>query len=1264
MKYAAERLRETSSGSKELVASFYIHGRGVDLQKRATGVFRALLHDLLPHFDGILSEITASFEERESRYGSYRDGRWEWAEKELEKLLFQVFTHTSRSRRIVIFIDALDECENDVPIRLLTCLKRFGEKIEQQSFYAKICFSSRHYPILGQAHIPTIVVENKNRDDIRQVTEEKLRDIDSEEERQRIVDAILSKDDGVFQWAVLVTDRAIKKYFKGFSVRGIEREIETLPAELDSLYAGLLDEIDADEIEKAQTIKLFRWILFAYRPLSIRELREALAANAYISYATVLELREHGDYAETAERFERRLIDMSKGLIQFNTRDVYESFGPDGSDREVEFIHQSVPDYLLEYFLKPAEAVDDSSLSSLGWGHFELSRCCLRYLTIYEIRDSSKLPRVDILVRYPLAEYATRYLCTHIQQVEAEQVDQSDLVRLFHWDDETRNAMARLWRIFDPQSVFSPAGWPFPDGNTIHVVAAVGSISALEAMLYQDGIEVDPEDSSQNTPLLISLREGHHNIAQELLDRSAKWLYQQGKAKRIKAFGTSDVNSLPTSAKSYLVNVNAENDDLETPMTMAVSTGAPPEVIFALIEAGASIESFDPASSPLLYSIRTNNKKLLIKLVENGAKLDGAVYYAVARMARMNDEDMTDLVEILLASGANTQALSDVIEYATAEVYSGHEDAADISSGSAFQIAARIKNLSIFELLLDYISPTQEELQAALEAISAGYDIPAFELFVACWPGILKVKNIVSAVDMDNMPVFELLMDQRENSLEEMRVIWKAIVDRNNGPMAEFVLTQWSRTPDELLNAFRRSMTVDSLDTFGVLLTGWSHTPMRVYDALVVTMNRGDLPMVELFLIHAMISSSEPWIQNVLTIAVAFGNECMTETILNTTTEMNRSDSEVYDMFVAAAKSDKVSMVELLVNHRAIATNRQQKDLDVIMLAAMKADDACTARLLLRQRGILSDLGPEKWYYTSQIALHSNSREVIQSALAFAVESGKAYVANLFLMWGAKFDCLPPRQLRHHLIFAVEAGDAYMVESLLRHGADIDATDEEDVILTTPTFASLLTLKVPTIRSQFYRRTNQNKGKLLSAALLYYALEMHYYAVFRLLLSSMASLDSEQIFPSAPTTNSWNPILVKLLIAKRGSLTGIDVNLRNALDDAHLHGDKYAINYLIRLIATVHYRNTLAWPPEYPTEQHIAELLDSTDVQGSSEVLDEIFDNAVSRGNEELVDFIWNYVGTMSEFVRVSESDSVTQLDSMSEPDSTNESDPVTGELG
>ena len=67
MKHAAKTTAVQKPG--DLVVSHFVHGHGSELQRTCIGIYRALLNSLLGHFPTYLSELTATFEDREKRYG-------------------------------------------------------------------------------------------------------------------------------------------------------------------------------------------------------------------------------------------------------------------------------------------------------------------------------------------------------------------------------------------------------------------------------------------------------------------------------------------------------------------------------------------------------------------------------------------------------------------------------------------------------------------------------------------------------------------------------------------------------------------------------------------------------------------------------------------------------------------------------------------------------------------------------------------------------------------------------------------------------------------------------------------------------------------------------------------------------------------------------------------------------------------------------------------------------------------------------------------
>jgi ankyrin repeat protein len=684
MKFAAIAMAHRKYG--ELVISYFLHGRGTLLQKTPLGVYRTLLNSLLRSFPTYLSELTAQFEDREKRFGSYEEGRWTWAEKELQEFLSRVLTKGTKAHPVVIFVDALDEAGKDAARSMLAFFRDMMKVIEREKGQVKICVSSRHYPTLGPDMCPSISVEERTDQDIRLVIRERLEKVQPASKRQRIEKEILLKAQGGFQWAVLVCNMVIEENDNGTKEEILLKRLVTISEALDELYSDILGSVT--ETERYQTVKLFQWVLFTARPLSAQELRDALSIDKGMQCNT--EIQKHSSWSDTLPEFERHVKHLSRGLIEFQTRDVWEQYGPDGEDpdREAQFIHQSVADYLLENFLSHVDRNQSVSQSPVAAGHFQISRSCLRYLTLDEVQEEAQRRPGKLRIVFQLVPYAVRFLLHHIRKVEEQRITQSDLLSLVQSDRQPNmQRIGSVWRVSDPDSIYAPLGWPFVEATPLHVLVALGSKSAFEEYLQKDNLQLDGRDAEGNTPLLLAIREDQEDMALALLNRLIEWKLRQNEGIERSSNATRDRDQ----ERVYHVDVNAENNDGETPLTVALThnTG---EVIHTLLEAGADPKYLGQESALIVYAIRNRDEPLFRKIIEKKVNLDGAVHLALTEM-KNNDDLLTQFILELLQAGANTMRLSEFDkDNAT------HSE--DESDDEAILLASRSGQAAIVNLLL------------------------------------------------------------------------------------------------------------------------------------------------------------------------------------------------------------------------------------------------------------------------------------------------------------------------------------------------------------------------------------------------------------------------------------------------------------------------------------------------------------------------------------------------------------------------------------
>ncbi|KAM0228274.1 hypothetical protein ACHAP5_011980 [Fusarium lateritium] len=567
------------------------------------------------------------------------------------------------------------------------------EIAEREGSLVKICFSSRHFPILGHEMMSRVYVEERNDKDIRLVIENRLKELKPDKRRRQIENEISSKAHGGFQWAILITNMILDEDAIATRTEDLLRMISSIPPDLDELYNVILNGATQDK-HKEMT-KLFQWVLFAERPLSAQELREALSTNEDMTCTTVSQLRTHVNWSDSVSQFETRVRHISRGLVEFQDREVYEQYEHGGEEwnREAQFIHQSAADFVAKKFFTLADG-ESMTGSSAGSGHYEISRSFLKYLALEEILDGGGLSREKLSATFPLMPYGVSFVLHHVRAVEAERIPQNDLIELIQWDQPERLKMlAAIWRIMDPESTYAPRGWPFDGATVLHIAVAFGSASLMDTLLQTDTSDLTLQDSEGNTPLHLALRENNEDLALMILHRSRTWQTEQ-----YEDLSTDSENG-SRKRTDYLAHFDATNHEDETPLAFAVSVRAG-RAIHGLIDVGAKVRH---EKCLVFYAISTEDKALLSKLIEVGADLAGAVYFTIQCLDRADhcNEVLDGILRDLLEAGADTKRFvgSEIDDYNESQDKDCHFD------DEAIFLASRHGRIHAISLLLLHGTP-------------------------------------------------------------------------------------------------------------------------------------------------------------------------------------------------------------------------------------------------------------------------------------------------------------------------------------------------------------------------------------------------------------------------------------------------------------------------------------------------------------------------------------------------------------------------------
>lgn len=390
MKEAARSTFANRDREQIFVATFFFNARGTQLERTPTGLFRSLLCQLLPHFPEKLRKLQETF--GREFIEKVPDGKILWD-------VFRTFLSDGNDGKILIFIDALDECEQDS----IRPLAYFWYDIANAapSNCLSVCISCRHFPSISTALALHITLEDLNHSDIKLYVDNRLNmtSIPYNDNRARLRGEILSKSAGVFLWVVLVLDDILARWDDGFGTHTLLSRLSVLPGELTMLFKRVLN-LDTLE-EKKLTACLFQWVLLSTQPLRLHEWHHVMAFIRQPAPRSLDKWRSSDYFTDTDEQLERLIKRISRGLVEVkritsseDLQDVDQvsvcagagSLEMEyGETRIVQVIHESVRDFFLVGEGASCLLNGLNKDEFVAQGHLSIMHTCLDYIAISEL---------------------------------------------------------------------------------------------------------------------------------------------------------------------------------------------------------------------------------------------------------------------------------------------------------------------------------------------------------------------------------------------------------------------------------------------------------------------------------------------------------------------------------------------------------------------------------------------------------------------------------------------------------------------------------------------------------------------------------------------------------------------------------------------------------------------------------------------------------------------------------------------------------------
>ncbi|KFY04939.1 hypothetical protein O988_00384 [Pseudogymnoascus sp. VKM F-3808] len=660
-----------------IVASFFCYSAGSALQKNRIGLFRSLLHQILPHVPKLPPEVTSDFDTRCELEG--RDGDKWGHQRDLEKILQSVILYIAKEYPdqyvLRIYVDALDEFSSKEPngAKEPKDLAEYFQSLTSRGILGidlHICISCRDYPFIAKGGLK-ISIGNKNHQDISAYVQTKLSGIFGESDGAReLMDWIATKASGIFQWAVIVVEKA-KEFNEDMGIESPKRilkQLEHLPHGLDKLYEKSFQTMDGPR--RLQSLRLLRWICFAKRPLSVKELYVAMESDS-----------SSMPWPKAADCESNEMANRIKSF-SCNLAAIIEHEGYEGHST-VEPRHQSVYDYLVSSGL---QHLDDNALGAnplisraIGHANLQLSRYCVKYLSSKKVLTKChdlKLPEhAGIIIKhrgtfrrvaeeevaeledeFPFLRYAASAWAYHANIAEDKNPDQEDLLKFYRELIKIpfkKLDQVRIW--FDYQEGLAPTTLLHIASNhyltrllelilqnqNISKNASIADGIGLYEMPDTVGINMAIHGSMLETPLQLAVRKGYDGVVELLLQHSnidVNVLDNCGETALFNAVQLRHEEIVGMLVHHRNIDVNAKDMFKSTALSLAVEEGLEGIVRVLLETRKADIEISRIGwvyQGPLIIALEEGHwtiVELLLKFREKMSETDKKVARALQKL--------------------------------------------------------------------------------------------------------------------------------------------------------------------------------------------------------------------------------------------------------------------------------------------------------------------------------------------------------------------------------------------------------------------------------------------------------------------------------------------------------------------------------------------------------------------------------------------------------------------------------------------------------
>ena len=171
---------------------------------------------------------------------------------------------------------------------------------------------------------------------------------------------------------VLVVEELLDGWKASETIAGLRTKLAAIPEDLDEFFGRMLRRIPKSQFP--ETVAVFKCVLAALRPLTLKELRVALEFGSDHGFESVAEINLSDEVVHGDDGLERRIQSCCGGLVEITKESLV-----------VQCIHQTVLDYLFAPDRLQSLLSHESTFTPARC-HQVLLQACIRYFSVPEIK--------------------------------------------------------------------------------------------------------------------------------------------------------------------------------------------------------------------------------------------------------------------------------------------------------------------------------------------------------------------------------------------------------------------------------------------------------------------------------------------------------------------------------------------------------------------------------------------------------------------------------------------------------------------------------------------------------------------------------------------------------------------------------------------------------------------------------------------------------------------------------------------------------------